>query len=162
MATDPAAQPFRPPAQRVSFLLSQLGMYATARFAERLSALELQPSDVGLLRLIATDPGMSQQALATKLGVVPSRVVALVDGLQAKGLVERQRSARDRRNYELHLSVGGRAVMAQMREIGEAHEADLVAALSAEERRTLGELLAKVATSHGIEPDVHPGYRAQS
>ena len=36
------------------------------------------------------------------MGALPSRIVRLVDELEERGLVERRRSAADRRNYELH------------------------------------------------------------
>ena len=160
METNAHEAPFRPPAERVGFLLSQVGAFASARFAERLAELDVQPSDVGLLRLIATEPGLSQQALAGKLGVVPSRVVALVDALERKELVTRTRSTTDRRTHELHLADRGRDVMMQMRRIGREHENDLVAELSDEERQTLGHLLARIAAAHDLDPGVHPGYRA--
>lgn len=148
-----------PPGERIAYLLSQLGALSAARFGERLEALDLQPSDVGLLRLILTNPGISQQALATKLGVVPSRVVVLVDRLEKKGLVDRVRSARDRRVHELQLAAGGAEAMARMRTIGAEHEADIVGVLDEQERRTLGPLLAKLAERHGIDASVHPGFR---
>ena len=151
---------FRGPTQRVGFLLSQVGAFAASKFAERLAVINLQPGDVGILRMIATTPGMSQQDLASKLGVGPSRVVALIDDLERKGLVARQRSIVDRRNHELRLTDAGRDVMAKMRGIGAAHENDVVQALTAEERLTLGALLGKVAESHGLTQDVHPGYRS--
>jgi DNA-binding MarR family transcriptional regulator len=94
------------------------------------------------------------------LGVVPSRVVALIDELQGKGLVSRERSTTDRRNYELQLSPAGRDVMSKMREIGSAHEKDILQVLTAAERKTLTALLTKVAASHDLTPDVHPGYRS--
>ncbi len=158
---DSAAAARREPAERLGFLLSQVGAFAAARFAERLADLDLQPGDVGILRLIAVEPGLSQQALAEKLGVVPSRVVALLDHLEKKGLVVRERSVRDRRNHELKLTDGGRGVLARMRQIGAAHEDDVVHSLSADERRTLGALLTKVAESHQLTPGVHPGYRGR-
>lgn len=148
--------------QRVAFLLSQVGAFAATRFAELLAPLGLQPSDIGILRLIATEPNLSQQALADRLGVVPSRVVVLIDALEQKGLVARERSARDRRTHELRLTDQGRAVMEEMREIGSAHEADVTTALTAAERKELGRLLGKIAASHGLAPGVHPGYRAPS
>ena len=148
--------------QRSAFLLSQVGAFAAARFAERLEPLSLQPGDVGILRLIAAETGLSQQALAAKLGVVPSRVVVLIDGLQKKGLVTRSRSAGDRRTYELRLTDQGEEVMGRMREIGSAHEADVTTALSESERDELARLLGKVAASHGLVPNVHPGFSAQS
>jgi DNA-binding MarR family transcriptional regulator len=152
---------WRDASQRVAFLLSQVGAVATARFTDRLAELGLQPSDIGILRMIASDPGLSQQTLAGMLGVGPSRVVALIDALEQKSLVSRARSTTDRRNYELRLTARGGDVMSRMREIGAAHENDIVSALSPDERRTLGGLLSKIAESHQLTPDVHPGYRAQ-
>jgi DNA-binding MarR family transcriptional regulator len=100
--------------------------------------------------------------LAARLGVGPSRVVVLIDELEKKSLVVRERSIQDRRNYELRLSEAGRHVMAQMREIGAAHENEIVNALRPHERETLAALLAKIAASHGLTPNVHPGYRKAS
>lgn len=147
--------------QSAAFLLAQLGAFAAQRFGDRVGELGLQPSDVGILRIIARhEVALSQQALAGLLGVGPSRVVALIDALEKKGLVARARSARDRRNYELTLTDAGRDVMAQMRRIGSAHEREITGALSADERSTLITLLGRLARAHGLTADVHPGYRA--
>ncbi|MEU1733392.1 MarR family transcriptional regulator [Streptosporangium sp. NPDC020145] len=142
-----------------AFLLSQVGAHAAARFAERVGALGVAPSDVGLLRMIAMRPGRSQQSLAGELGVVPSRVVTLVDGLERKGLVERRRNPQDRRNYALYLTEEGSRVMAGMREVGTAHENDICAALDEAQREQLAALLEAVAVQQGLTPGVHPGYR---
>lgn len=76
--------------------------------------------------------------------------------------MERVRSTRDRRNHELALTGAGREVMATMRDIGRAHEREVTSALSAEERDQLGALLVRVADSLGLDPEVHPGYRAEA
>lgn len=143
-----------------AFLISQVGAHAAARFAERLEPLSLQPADVGILRLIATHETLSQQGLAKILGVVPSRVVVLIDALEKKGLVTRVRSARDRRTYELRLSDEGRAAMAEMRTIGSDHEADITASLSSVEHEELARLLRKIADDQDLATNVHPGYRS--
>lgn len=154
------SRPERP--HQVAFLLAQLGAVAAQRFAERVGELGLQPGDVGILRIISRHDGaLSQQELAALLGVVPSRVVALIDGLEKKGLVTRSRSPRDRRNYELRLSDAGREVMVQMRRIGTAHDRDITGALSVDERATLGALLSRLAEANGLMEGVHPGYRAR-
>ena len=93
------------------------------------------------------------------MGVVPSRIVVLIDELAAKGLVERQRSARDRRNYELALTRQGTALLERLAEIAAEHEADLCAALSPRERAKLASLCRKIATQQQLIPDVHPGFR---
>lgn len=143
----------------VAFLLTQLGTHAAARFAERVGAIGLDPPTVGLLRMIARQPGRSQQSLAEELGVVRSRVVALVDNLEGKGLVERHRSPVDRRNHELRLTAEATRVLARMREIGVAHEREICAALSPDEHARLRELLEAIAEQQGLNPGVHPGFR---
>jgi DNA-binding MarR family transcriptional regulator len=143
-----------------AFLLAQIGAHAAARFAERVGALGVDPPTVGLLRMIATQPGRSQQSLAVELGVVRSRVVALIDSLEAKGLVERRRSTQDRRNHALHLTAEGTALMGRMRDVGMAHEQEICAALTGQQRTLLIELLTAIADQQGLTPGVHPGYRS--
>ncbi|MFI1656505.1 MarR family winged helix-turn-helix transcriptional regulator [Streptomyces sp. NPDC020472] len=148
-----------PPPRGGAFLLAQLGAHAAGRFGERVGGLGLAPPDVGLLRMIATEPGRSQRSLAADLGVVPSRVVALIDSLEKKGFVERRRSAEDRRHHELYLSEEGRRVLGRVREVAALHEDDLFAALDEEDRARLAALLGRIAEQQGLTPGVHPGYR---
>ena len=76
---------FSKPAQgrsgAAAFLLAQVGAHAASRFAERLSVLELIPAHAGVFRILAATPAITQQALATALGTLPSRLVAIVDDL---------------------------------------------------------------------------------
>ncbi|WP_412540811.1 MarR family winged helix-turn-helix transcriptional regulator [Longispora sp. K20-0274] len=147
----------RPPG--AAFLLAQVGAHAAARFAARISELGVDPPDVGLLRMIAGQPGRSQQSLAEQLGVVPSRVVVLVDGLQRRGLVERRRNPQDRRNYELHLTAEADRLMTRIREVAASHEDELCAGLDDDQRAQLTGLLETIAARQGLTPGVHPGYR---
>ena len=106
-ATATAHPPAGPPATgpaHVAFVLTQLGTLAAMGFAEQLAPLGLTPAHAGLLRAVAADPGRSQQAVATELGVLPSRLVALVDELEQDGLLERRRNPGDRRHHALHLT----------------------------------------------------------
>ena len=143
-----------------AFLLTQLGTHAATRFAERVGELELSPPQVGMLRMIGANPGLSQQALATGLGMLPSKVVAFVDELEARGAVQRTRSARDRRVYELTLTDEGGELLRRVGEIAAEHEADFFQPLDADEREQLASLLRRVAGHHDLAPGVHPGYRS--
>ena len=147
------------PPQGAAFLIAQVGAHAASRFAERVEELGLTPPEVGLLRMIAGAPGRSQQAVAADMGVVPSRVVAILDTLDHKGLVERRQSATDRRHHALHLTDGGRQVLMEMRQLARTHDDDLCAALDPEERTQLAGLLQRIADQQGLTPGVHPGYR---
>jgi len=146
-----------PRSKRTAFLLSQLGALASARFAERTRELGLTPSDAGVLRLLGRTPGLSQRSLADRLGAVPSRVVPLIDSLEARGLVARGRSSADRRNYELRLTAEGTKVLGTLRGIAEQHEAELLAPLTREQSVQLAGLLNQLASAHALDKDLHRG-----
>lgn len=153
-----------PPPRRTggsAFLLAQLGAHAAERFAGRIAALDLTPAQAGLLRLIAANPGQSQQAVAGQLGTPASRLVLLVDGLEERGLIERRRNPGDRRHYALYLTEAGGQFMKELGQLGADHEQDILAALDPAERQELNRLLRKLADTHGLTPGVHPGYRAR-
>jgi len=143
----------------VAFLIAQVGGLAAAKFAERLQPLGMDPPQAGLLRAIADAPGRSQQALSTQLGLLPSRLVALVDELETEGLVERGRNPRDRRHHALFVTPLGEERLAALGRRARAHGESLLEPLSERERATLGRLLRKVADHHELTPGVHPGYR---
>ena len=144
------------PSKRIAFQLSALGALVSSRFAERTREIGLTPSDAGVLRLLGHEPGLSQRSLADRLGAVPSRVVSLIDSLQARGLVERTRSSTDRRNYELRLTAEGAKEVGKLRRIAEAHEAEILAPLTAEQQLQLGTLLELLSGTKALDPDLHP------
>jgi len=143
----------------IAFLVAQLGAYAADKFGERAAALDFTRPQAGLLRMISREPGQSQQAVARRLGTPPSRLVALVDGLEQRGLIERRRNPGDRRNYALHLTAAGEQAMAALSQASLEHEQAISAPLTEAERAQLSSLLGKLAAAHGLVPGIHPGYR---
>jgi DNA-binding MarR family transcriptional regulator len=143
----------------VAFLLAQVGAHAAARFAERIAPLDLRPQHAGALRILGVASGLSQRALAERLGILPSRLVMVVDELEARGLAERRDDPADRRSYAVHLTERGRAALQAVGAAAREHGEALLAALSAPERERLGELLRRVADAQGLTPGVHPGLR---
>jgi DNA-binding MarR family transcriptional regulator len=141
-----------------AFLLAQVGAHAAAKFAERLEPLGLTPAYVGALRVIAASAGSSQQEVAARLGMFPSRLVALVDELQDKGLVQRLENPHDRRIYLLGLTPQGKEVLQSIGRVAREHQEALLAALNTEERGLLASLLLRVADQQGLRRGVHPGF----
>jgi DNA-binding MarR family transcriptional regulator len=144
---------------KLAFLLSQVGAHASARFAERLEPLGLKPPHAGILRVIEQADGLSQQALGERLGMFPSRLVGVLDELEARGLAERRDSPTDRRSYALYLTEAGRKTLEEIRRVGYEHQDALCAALNEPERAQLAGLLARIAADQGLTPGVHPGFR---
>lgn len=143
----------------IAFLLAQLGHHAATLFAEQVAAIGLTPPHAGILRAIATEPGRSQQALSTQLGMLPSRVVVYVDELQQRGFVERRANPTDRRLYALHLTAAGKRLMRKLSQLARQHESELTSALDPEQYGALRGLLNAVAQQQGLTPHIHPGYR---
>jgi DNA-binding MarR family transcriptional regulator len=143
-----------------AFLLAQTGAHAASRFGARLSKLGLERPHAGILRIIGLSPGLTQQALGQQLGILPSRLVTLLDELQERGYVERRSDPEDRRSYALHLTDAGRRVLEQIGEIARQHDDDICAALNMQERLELHELLRRIAEQQSLTPGVHPGYRS--
>lgn len=156
MKTD-KSQGNRPP--QVAFLLSQVGVRSAQEFARLLGPLRLTPPDAGILRIVRQQEGISQQNLAKALHMHPSRLVALIDALEKRGLVVREPNASDRRLYSLRLTAQGEAVFRSMGELAREHNKVMCAGLNAAEIAQLETLLQKVASGLGLAPGVHPGYR---
>ncbi len=143
----------------VAFLLAQLGAHAAAAFAERVLTLGLTPPQAGVLRRLGQFPGQSQRELADALGMHAPRLVALIDELEDRGLVARDRDPHDRRNYAITLTDDGRRVLAELARVAREHELAITTALDDDERAQLLALLGRLAEEQGLTPGVHPGFR---
>jgi DNA-binding MarR family transcriptional regulator len=145
------AVPFR----SVGFAISTTG-YAIARmFRQILAPLEIEPREFALLRAVAASEGQSQQAIGERLQIPASRMVAFVDALEGRGLLERRRNELDRRARALHLTDDGAAMLASAFALAAAHERELCAGLSDGDREQLLDLLQRVGERLGLPPGVH-------
>jgi DNA-binding MarR family transcriptional regulator len=113
--------------------------------AERLAPLGLTPAQERALRLITRgDEPPRMTELADRLGIVPRSLTTVVDALEEAGLVRREIDPRNRRAILLRLTDQGAAVRDGLREARRRAAEDLFAPLTAEERKTLAGLLARL------------------
>ena len=110
------------------------------------------------MRHVAGSEGQTQQALGDALGIPKSRMVALVDDLEARGLVERRLRPDDRRARALHVTTEGARCLGEALEVAEAHEAYVRERLSPAEHHQLVQMLQRLTISEDLE--VHPHLRA--
>jgi len=141
-----------------TYLLSKVGFEASQRFRSMLEPLGLEPRQFALLRHVAGSEGQTQQALGDALGIPKSRMVALVDDLEARGLVERRLRPDDRRARALHVTTEGARCLGEALEVAEAHEAYVRERLSPAEHQQLVQMLQRLTISEDLE--VHPHLRA--
>jgi len=145
------------PPRSVGFLLSQLGFLSSRGFMEALEPAGIDPRQFLLMRFVAAAEGRSQQALAERLGIPASRMVALVDHLEETGLVERRPDPEDRRVRGLHLTRKGRGVLERAIKVAIDYETRLCAGINREERELLIDLLQKLQAGQTSLRGVHPG-----
>ena len=156
----PASAGIAPPtSQSVGFTLSSLGYAVAARFRATLAPLELEPREFALLRTVAAAEGRSQQAVGGLLQIPASRMVAFVDALEARGLLERRHNPLDRRTRELHLTDRGRSLLERALALASDFERELLADLSPQDREQLLALLQRIGLRLGLLPGVHAAHQ---
>ena len=129
------------------FLLRKVSAASFEGFSTMAASYGLHPMHFGMLNIIEAEEPISQRELSRRTGIDPSTMVTRMDVLYEQGLVERKRSADDRRSYEIRLSPSGRKVLGELRAHAEEFGERFFAPLTKAERKQLHELLAKLAGS---------------
>lgn len=133
--------------RNTGFLVSRMGLVASKRFAERIAAIGLTTRMWGALNVLDAEGPTTQHALGKSIGMDPSSMVSTIDELESRGLVERRRHPTDRRAYALHITDDGNETLARGRELAREAQDELLAPLTADERKQLRELLLKLAVA---------------
>lgn len=101
-----------------------------------------------LLSLLGPEPASQQQA-AQRIGIDRTTMVALLDALEAKGLVSRHPHARDRRRNVVELTETGRDTLRTAIEVSDAAERELLAPLTPQAAEQLRTSLQKILFPDG-------------
>jgi DNA-binding MarR family transcriptional regulator len=134
-----------PLGEDVSFLLARANSLSVAAGDAALAAYGLKVRSFSVLALAASGHGLSQRDLSAFLRLDPSRVVALVDDLQSRGLVERRPDPADRRANLVVATPDGRTLCARARRATVAAEQRLHAGLTEQERAAFADVLRRIA-----------------
>jgi DNA-binding MarR family transcriptional regulator len=113
-------------------------------FIRTLEEVGLKPATFGVLIIIDNNPGLNQSEVSAALGIQRTNFVALVDGLEQRGLAERRPSETDRRSHALYLTAAGRGLLNRAMSLQQRHEAHLAERLGPGGREQLLSLLEKL------------------
>jgi DNA-binding MarR family transcriptional regulator len=147
-----------PPVMPAAFLLAKVGFDVASHFHAGLDAIGLEPRQFAVMNYVALGEGQSQQALGEALRIPASRMVAVVDDLEERGLVERRRNPDDRRAHALHLTPEGRRLLDEGRRVARENDERICAPLEPEERDQLVRLLRRLAADQDVPIGVHPAW----
>jgi len=112
-----------------------------------MSAFALRPADFAVLSLLSANPGISQKQVARGIGVAPPNLAPVLERLEARQLLARQRSRRDGRIQTFSLTADGQALCTLAEEAALRIESEAAGALSGDECKTLLRLLRKLYAS---------------
>jgi DNA-binding MarR family transcriptional regulator len=101
-------------------------------------------NEMGTLVAIANVPGLEQKKIATVLAIDATSVGQVIDHLEMKGFVRRTVSSADRRVKFVTATAEGLRRIAEYRPKILKAQAEVLSVLSAEERKTLVDLMARV------------------
>jgi len=138
-------------ADRLGFLLGKLHLTFVRQAQARIDTPGITGKHYGCLTVLLDEGPMTQQRLGERMGVDRTTVVSIVDALEEQGFVERKRNPDDRRAYALHVTRKGREWQRRVTKMVLDLEREFLAALSADERRQLREMLQRVLVSQPAE-----------
>ncbi|GAA1701574.1 MarR family transcriptional regulator [Microbacterium sediminicola] len=129
----------------VNFLLARANAMSMSAANRALAPLELKVRSYSVLALACAAAPPSQREIAEYLRLDPSQVVALVDDLQKRGLVERRADPSDRRTNVVGATPTGVELRAEAAAATQAAESELYVGLSPAQRQSLTRMLRTVA-----------------
>lgn len=131
--------------RRLGYLLKRAFIDLEELHREHLDPWGISGRELSVLLLLDGREPESQQQTAERLQVDRTTMVALLDGLEAKGLVVREADPADRRRNVVALTDAGRRTLASALRASDKAERRLLEALDESERTQLRSLLARLA-----------------
>ena len=113
-------------------------------FTETFVDLDLTQKQVSVLWLVDDHPGISQIEVGKRLRMDRATTMTIVNRLQERGFLRRERSESDGRKQALFLSDDGREALGHAKSCIAEHEAWLKSRFSPDEVKNLVEMLARI------------------
>ncbi|MDV3128575.1 MarR family transcriptional regulator [Mycobacterium sp. 21AC1] len=140
----------------ILWLLKQAFYFSLTTVNEAVSDHGVSTAQIGVLRQLSNEPGLSGAELARRLLITPQGVQLALTALEKRGLVERKQNPQHGRILQAFLTDEGRAVAAAVVSDAIAAHQRVFGVLTDEEQQTLRDLLSKVVekgTGHELFDD---------
>ncbi|PTR28995.1 DNA-binding MarR family transcriptional regulator [Rhodococcus sp. OK519] len=137
-----------------SWQITQTAHHAHRVVAEGFSSVDARGFHYRLLATLEESGPASQAELGRRSGIHASDVVAAINELADRDLVERTPDATDRRRNVISLTTAGKRQLRRLEKRLAESQDELLAPLSPEERGQLTGLLSKLLAHHAALSDV--------
>ncbi|MEZ5750459.1 MAG: MarR family winged helix-turn-helix transcriptional regulator [Paracoccaceae bacterium] len=126
------------------FLVRSLSFLLRPESAELRAMAALEAGDIGVLSVVALNPGVNQNDLAASLVLKKSAITNVVQRLENRGLLRRQRSPHDRRANLIFLTEAGAELVAFTRTEIDRRTEDWFAGIDPDEREVFFSVLTRL------------------
>ncbi len=126
---------------RTSYLVARLDRLIRSQLADALKPFDLSVTQYTLLSVLARRPGLSNAQLARRSYITAQAMHQVVNGLEERGLIERETSPDHGRIQMTRLTAQGSDLLAGCESAVEDVERSLFGPLGAEDESTLRRLL---------------------
>lgn len=129
---------------RLGFFIHDTSRLRRIVYDSALRPLGVTRSQAWVIAYLSGKDGMTQSELANRLDLGKVALGGLVDRLETVGLVERHADAEDRRVRRIILTPEGRKIVARMRRIATATNADILKGISARDVKATAQTLRAI------------------
>ena len=133
-------------------LFFRLWRASHTRTVQELGSIGLTPARFAVLNVLGARDGTIQQQLSADMGIDPSAMVKLINELEEAGLAERRRRPNDRRAWEVTITPKGRRTLQRAKRLASDVEDEVLAGLTATDRRQLMTLLRRALAAAPPQP----------
>jgi len=134
----------------IVFLLSRVRKALRHRFEARAAPLGITVPQYQVLRCLWQQDGLLTCALMRDSGLDAGTITGVLDRLEAKGFVRRERSEEDRRAVAIYLTPAGRELDAPLAKVIRDVSDEAVAGFGAVKRSDLLDLLGRMGENLGV------------
>jgi DNA-binding MarR family transcriptional regulator len=130
------------------FLLARLGVAFKSQALARVELEGFEPNHYSVLAILAEGDRETQATIAEALGLDPSRLVSVLDSLEERALIVRQRDPLDRRRHLVRITPEGIGALDRLRALAQRLADEFLAPLTPDDRETFHRLLLQLAAVH--------------
>lgn len=133
-----------PPWLRVESTLMATARLVRIAFDTRLAELDLNLTQASLIGYVNEFGATTQTDLADHLAIGRAQIGAIIDRLEARGVVERRPNPDDRRVWLVSITEAGRILAAEIAQVDEVLRAELRRGIGREERQALAWVMTRL------------------
>ena len=111
--------------RHLGYFLRRLQLWVFQDFIRTLAPFKVRPAQYSVLLIVEANPGRSQAAVGTTLGIERARLARMLHALERRKWIARHANGSDARSHSLYLTAQGETALVKIKRLAEQHEAKL-------------------------------------